>query len=78
MLTRISRLEGIVALPQPKWHRVIGDSAEECEVQRRALIDGGEAEDSDSFIFHILVDPEPRTDTLSLSAQDGDRANEIH
>jgi hypothetical protein len=60
MLTRISRLEGIVVLPhQPKGHRVIGDSAEECEVQRRALIDSGEAKESDLFIFRILVSPEP-------------------
>jgi hypothetical protein len=60
MLARISRLEGIVVQSQPKGHRVIGDSAAECEVQRRALIDCGHAGESDLFIFRILVSPEPR------------------
>jgi hypothetical protein len=57
---------------------MIGDSGAECEAQRRTLIDSGKAEESDFFIFRILVSPGPRTDTLSLSAQGGDRANEIH
>jgi hypothetical protein len=78
MLTRIGRLEGVAVLPQPKWHQVIGDSAEECEAQRLALIDSEAAEELDSFIFRILVGPEPRTDILSLSAQEGDLANELH
>ena len=79
ILSRISRLEGAVMPPSPNQvHTMIGDSAEECEVQRRALIDCGKAKESDLFIFRIIVSPEPRTDTLSLSAQAGDRANEIH
>lgn len=78
ILTRINRLEGTVMPPPFKTHRMIGDSSAECEAQRRALIDSGKAEESDFFIFRILVSPEPRTDTLSLSAQEGDRANEIH
>jgi hypothetical protein len=58
---------------------MIGDSDAECKAQRRALIDSGKAKESDLFIFRIIVSPEPRTDNLkSLSAQGGDRANEIH
>jgi len=78
ILSRISRLEGTVMPPLSKTHRMIGDSGAECEAQRRALIDSGKAEESDFFIFRILVSPEPRTDTLGLSVQGGDRANEIH
>ena len=40
--------------------RVIGDSTEHCEAQRRAMIDSAEAEESDFFIFRVLVSPEPR------------------
>jgi hypothetical protein len=60
MLTRIGRLEGIVVRHQPKGHRLIGASAAECEVQRRALIDRGQAGESDFFIHRILVSPAPR------------------
>jgi hypothetical protein len=78
ILTRISRLEGAL-MPRPsKTYRMIGDSAEECEVQRRALIDSGKAKESDLFIFRIIVSPEPRTDTLGLGAHEEDRAIEIH
>jgi hypothetical protein len=79
ILSRISRLEGAVMPPSPNQvHTMIGDSAEECEVQRRALIDSGKAKESDLFIFRIIVSPEPRTYTLSLRAQEGDPANETH
>ena len=54
ILTRISRLEGTVMPPPSKTHRMIGDSAEECEAQRRALIDSGKAKDTDFFIFRFL------------------------
>jgi hypothetical protein len=60
ILTRISRLEGTIMPPTSNTHRIIGDSDTECEAQRRALIDSGKAEDSDFFIFRILVSPEPR------------------
>jgi len=79
ILSRISRLEGAFMPPSPNQvHTMIGDSAEECEVQRRALIDSGKAKESDLFIFRIIVSPEPRTYTLSLRAQEGDPANETH
>ena len=78
MLARINRLEGVAVRPQPKWHQVIGDSAEECEAQRRASIDSGAAEELDSFIFRILVSPESRTDILISVQEEGDLANDLH
>jgi hypothetical protein len=43
-------------LPEQQiWQRVVGRSKEECEAQRRALIDAGEALQSDSFIFRVIV-----------------------
>jgi hypothetical protein len=57
--TRLSKLESTASPEEhPVWQRVIGDSKEECEVKRRALIDAGEALESDNFIFHIIVSPE--------------------
>jgi hypothetical protein len=39
-----------------QWHRVIG-SSEECEAQRRGMIESGQAEEADNFIFRVLVTP---------------------
>jgi hypothetical protein len=60
--TRLSKLESTVSPEEHRiWQRVIGHSKEECEAQRRALIDVGEALESDNFIFRIIVSPEAAT-----------------
>jgi hypothetical protein len=56
---RPSKLES-TASPEEEhrvWQRVIGRSKEECEAQRRTLIDAGEAVKSDDFVFRIIVSP---------------------
>jgi hypothetical protein len=54
--TRLSQLEATASPHENKpWLRVIGYSEGECEAQRRALIDAGEALQSDSFIFRIVM-----------------------
>jgi hypothetical protein len=60
--TRLSKLKA-AALPDENqiWRRVIGRSNEECEAKRRALIDVGEALESDNFVFRIIVSPEAAT-----------------
>jgi hypothetical protein len=60
MRTRLSRLEA--AAPAEDYrpcHRVIGDTKDECEEQRRALIKAGKAAKSDNFIFRIILRPPP-------------------
>ena len=60
--TRLSKLEA-TASPEDNrpWLQVIGHSEEQCESQRRALIDAGKAQDSDNFIFQIIVTPKEAT-----------------
>ena len=61
--TRLSKLE-TTASPDAKlnpWHQVIGDSKEECEAKRRALIDAGDALETDNFIFVTIVSPKDST-----------------
>jgi hypothetical protein len=60
--TRLSRLEA-KASPEDNrpWLRVIGDSKEECEAKRRALIEAGQALESDNFVFRIIVTPKETT-----------------
>jgi hypothetical protein len=56
--TRLSKLEATASPNKHKvWRRVIGDSKEECEAKRRALIAAGEALESDGFIFRVIVTP---------------------
>jgi hypothetical protein len=43
-----------------QWHRVIGRSPAECEAQRHGMIEAGRAEDTDGFVFRILVTPKSR------------------
>jgi hypothetical protein len=54
---RLSKLEASV-LPKYRrpWRRMIGTEAE-CETAARALIDAGQAQESDTFIFRIIVAP---------------------
>ncbi len=60
--TRLSKLEATTS-PDDKrpWLRVIGHSEEECEAQRRALIDAGRAPEADNFVFRIIVTPKATT-----------------
>jgi hypothetical protein len=50
--TRLSKLEA-TASPEGirPWLRVIGNSQEECDAKRRALIDAGQALESDASYF---------------------------
>jgi hypothetical protein len=60
--TRLSKLEATVSPDDNRpWLRVIGHSEEGCEAKRRALIDAGDAVESDNFVFRILVSPEAAT-----------------
>jgi hypothetical protein len=54
--TRLSKLEAI-AVPAilPRWHRVIGDSVDECEEAQASLIAMGKASQGDNFIFRLIV-----------------------
>jgi DNA topoisomerase IA len=53
---RLSKLEASASQVKHRgWRRVIGDSKEECEAKRRALIESGEALETDRFLFRILV-----------------------
>ena len=46
--TRLSKLEAAASPEEHRmWQRVIGRSNEECEAKRRALIDAGQALESD-------------------------------
>jgi hypothetical protein len=54
--TRLSKLEANASPNIPRvWRRVIGDSKEECEAKRHALIAAGEALETDGFFFRIIV-----------------------
>ena len=60
--TRLSKLEAIASTEDNRtWLRVIGDSEEECEAKRRALIDAGDALETDNFIFVTIVSPKDPT-----------------
>jgi hypothetical protein len=49
--TRLSKLEASASLENNRrWHCVFGHP-EECEAQRRALIDTGQAQESENFVF---------------------------
>ena len=53
---RLARLEAKVKPAEPgKWHRVIGGTEAECEAQRRAMIERGEAREADDFVFRVMV-----------------------
>ena len=60
--TRLSKLEATASPENTRlWLRVIGDSEEECDAKRRALIDAGQALESDRFVFRIIVTPKEAT-----------------
>ena len=58
MRTRLSRLEATAPVEDYRpYHRVIGDTAEQCEMQKQAMIEAGKAAKSDNFIFWIILRP---------------------
>ena len=60
--TRLAKLEATTSTEDNRsWIRVIGDSEEEYEAKRRAVIDAGEALKSDNFVFRIIVSPKAAT-----------------
>ena len=62
--TRLSKLEATASPEDTRpWLRVIGDSEDECKAKRHALIDTGQALESDNFVFRIIVSPKEATCT---------------
>ena len=55
--TRLRKLESHAPSLLRPSHRVIGDSRDECEEQRLAMIAAGKADESDDFMFRIIVSP---------------------
>jgi hypothetical protein len=55
--TRLRKLEGHAPATFKPCHRVIGDSAAECEARRREMIEAGQATETDDFFFRVIVDP---------------------
>lgn len=56
--TRLRKLEAKISAPAlATFHRVIGHSSEECQEKRRGLIEGGQAGETDNFIFRVIVTP---------------------
>ena len=55
--TRLRKLEGGAPEAFTPCHRVVGDSAEECEAQRLDMIEAGRADELDEFVFFIIVTP---------------------
>jgi hypothetical protein len=53
--TRLLRLEAAQMPLTGLWRRVIGNSQAECQAQKRAMIEGGQAQGADRFIFRIIM-----------------------
>ncbi|MGA2293555.1 hypothetical protein [Bradyrhizobium sp.] len=52
----MARLEAKAEPARPdRWHSVTGDTKAECEAQRRAMIERGEAAEADGFTFRIII-----------------------
>src|SRR5260221_12697583 len=54
------QLHGIESRARRPYHRVIGDSKDECEAQRLVMITAGKASKSDHFIYRIILRPPQR------------------
>jgi hypothetical protein len=53
--TRLLKLEA-AQIPLVNFRRrVIGDSEAQCEGQKRAMIENGQAAETDDFVFRIIV-----------------------
>jgi hypothetical protein len=55
--TRLRKLEGGAPETFAPCHRVVGDSAEECEAQKLKMIEAGRADELDEFVFFVIVTP---------------------
>jgi hypothetical protein len=62
--SRLRKLESSAPSLLRPSHRVIGDSRDECNEKRVAMIEAGQAEETDDFVFRIIVTPGARSDTL--------------
>jgi hypothetical protein len=60
--TRLRKLEGSAPETLTPCHSVIGDSARECEAQKREMIEAGQADEMDEFVSIVIVDPPARPD----------------
>jgi hypothetical protein len=66
--TRLRKLEGIASTDSlMPCHSVMGDSADDCEAQKRELIVAGQADESDEFISIVIVDPPARPDDSKVA-----------
>lgn len=65
--TRLRKLECSAPETLTPCHSVIGDSAEDCETQKRELIEAGQANESDEFISIVIVDPPARPDDSKVA-----------
>jgi len=54
--TRLLKLEAARSPLDSPWRRVTGDTETECQTKRRAMIEAGQAQEADRFIFRIIVD----------------------
>ena len=59
--TRLLKLEAAGNPLDRPWRRVTGETEAECQAQKRAMIESGQAAEADDFIFRIIVDWPPRT-----------------
>jgi hypothetical protein len=59
--TRLLKLEAASNPLDRPWRRVICDSGADCEAQKRAMIESGQAQEGNNFIFRIIIDPPART-----------------
>jgi hypothetical protein len=58
--SRLLKLEAARSPLDSPWRRVIGDTETECQTKRRAMIEAGQAQEADRFIFRIIIDPVDR------------------
>lgn len=63
--TRLLKLEAAHSPIVGQWRRVIGDTETECQAKRHAMIEGGEAQEADRFIFRVMVSPDHPPATCS-------------
>ena len=65
--SRLRKLESSAPSLLRPSHRVIGDSPDECNDKRLAMIEAGQAQETDDFMFRIVVSPRVRPDSLEGS-----------
>jgi hypothetical protein len=58
---RLLKLEAASNPLDRPWRRVTCDSEAECQAKRRAMIESGQAEETDRFLFRVIIDAPART-----------------